>query len=298
MKEHATSLGKLYIIPTPIGNLEDMTYRGVRLLHEVDRILAEDTRRTRILCDHYGVRTPVTHFDDHNAMRLLPGLLDELAQGVVMALVSDAGTPGISDPGLPLIRAASEMVKVEALPGASAITTALSGSGFVCDRFVFEGFLPRKGVERRRRLESMVQEDRTVAFFESPQRLSATLADLVETGAGMRSVVVARELTKMFETMYRGTLLEIAERLQVERVRGEIVVILEGKTWTPLSLEQAGEMLDAALAGGMSMRDATRYLAPQTGLPATELYRMALARRLTPACTQDVVDEKKSDQSS
>ncbi|MBF0428396.1 MAG: 16S rRNA (cytidine(1402)-2'-O)-methyltransferase [Magnetococcales bacterium] len=279
MKDHAISDGRLYIIPTPIGNLEDMTFRAVRILGEVARILAEDTRRTRILCDRYGVKTPVVHFDDHNANRLIPGILAELAAGARFALVSDAGTPGISDPGVPLVRAAIQVVAVEALPGASAVTTALSGSGFACDRFVFEGFLPRRGSERRRRLDSMAQETRTVAFFESPQRLAATLADLVAVGAGERAVVVARELSKVFETLYRGSVAELAAHFHGEMVRGEIVVILNGGVFTPPSAEQVEELLDAALNEGMSIRDATRHLASRTGQSASELYKLALARR-------------------
>ncbi|MBF0126278.1 MAG: 16S rRNA (cytidine(1402)-2'-O)-methyltransferase [Magnetococcales bacterium] len=279
MSETTASVGRLYIVPTPIGNLEDMTFRGVRILREVDRILAEDTRRTRILCDRYGVTTRVTHCDDHTVERMIPGLLAELAAGQRIALVSDAGTPGISDPGPPLVRAAWHVVPVEALPGATAVTTALSGSGFACERFVFEGFLPRKGMARRRRLEALVQEERTVAFFESPQRLAATLADLEAAGAGSRPVMVARELTKVFETLYRGSVAELAARFAREEVRGEIVVILDKGSFVPPSREQTVALLDAALAQGVSIRDATRNLAPKTGLSASELYKMALERR-------------------
>lgn len=279
IKNGETSIGRLYIVPTPIGNLEDMTFRAVRILGEVTRILAEDTRRTRILCDRYGVTTPVTHFDDHNAQRMIPGILAELVAGSSIALVSDAGTPGISDPGPPLVRAAMHVVPIEALPGASAVTTALSGSGFPCDRFVFEGFLPRKGGERRRRLESMVQEERTVAFFESPQRLAATLADLESVGAGARSAVVARELSKVFETLYRGSVTELAARFRGEVVRGEIVVLLDKGEFIPPSPQRVEELLDEVLASGMSIRDATRSLVSQTGLSASKLYKLALTRR-------------------
>ncbi len=279
IKGQEASVGRLYIVPTPIGNLEDMTFRGVRILSGVDRILAEDTRRTRILCDHYHITTPLTHFDDHNAKQLIPGLLAELRAGATIALVSDAGTPGISDPGPALVRAVADEVSVEPLPGASAVTTALSGSGFVCDRFVFEGFLPRKGEDRRRRMEAMLNERRSVVFFESPQRLVATLADLVAVGVGERAAVVARELTKLYGTLYRGSVAELVERLKAVVIRGEIVVILDRGTVMPLSMMQVEAVLDSALAQGVRIRDVTRQLAPQTGMSASELYKLALARR-------------------
>ncbi|MBF0272985.1 MAG: 16S rRNA (cytidine(1402)-2'-O)-methyltransferase [Magnetococcales bacterium] len=273
-------VGKLYIVPTPIGNLEDITLRALRILGgEVGRILAEDTRRTRILCDHHGIRTPVFHFDDHNAARLIPGLVEELRGGARFALVSDAGTPGISDPGSSLVRGAMAWVPVEALPGASAVTTALSASGFAGERFVFEGFLPRKGMDRRRRLESLVREERTVIFFESPQRLEATLADLAAIGAGERVAVVARELTKLYETYHRGTIAELVTRFGAEPPRGEIVVLLEGAAFVPPSPEEVAVLLDQALESGLGLRDATRLVAERTGRSASELYALGLARR-------------------
>ncbi|MBF0295813.1 MAG: 16S rRNA (cytidine(1402)-2'-O)-methyltransferase [Magnetococcales bacterium] len=272
--------GRLYIVPTPIGNLEDMTLRGVRILREVDRILAEDTRRTRILCDHYGVTTPLSRFDDNTAAKLMPGVLAELAAGRRIALVSDAGTPGISDPGSPLARAARELgVAVEALPGATSVTTALSGSGLPGERFVFEGFLPRKGGERQRRLRGMVGEERTVVFFESPQRLVATLDDLAALGAGSRVIVVARELTKLHETLHRGTVATLAAGFRQQAVRGEIVVVMAPGTRPPSSPEEAATLLDEALASGMGLKEASRRLAPLTGLSASTLYGMALERR-------------------
>ncbi|MBF0181208.1 MAG: 16S rRNA (cytidine(1402)-2'-O)-methyltransferase [Magnetococcales bacterium] len=272
--------GRLYIVPTPIGNLEDMTLRGVRVLREVERILAEDTRRTRILCDHYGVTTPVSRFDDNTAAKLLSGVLADLAAGRRIALVSDAGTPGISDPGPLLARAARDLgVAVEALPGATSVTTALSGSGFPGERFVFEGFLPRKGGERQRRLRGMTAEARTVIFFESPQRLAATLDDLAALGAGSRAIVVARELTKLHETLHRGTVAELAAFFHQQAARGEIVVVMEPGTRPLPAPEEVPVLLDEALASGMSLRDASRHLAPLTGLSASTLYGMGLERR-------------------
>ncbi|MBF0165515.1 MAG: 16S rRNA (cytidine(1402)-2'-O)-methyltransferase [Magnetococcales bacterium] len=279
MREQASSTGRLYIVPTPIGNLEDITLRALRLLGEVDRILAEDTRRTRILLDHHAIRTPLSHFDDHNAERLIPGIHAALLGGARMALVSDAGTPGISDPGGALVRAVRDTVPVEALPGASAVTTALSGSGLPGERFVFEGFLPRKGAERRARLESLLREERTVSFFESPQRLAATLAELVAMGAGDRGAIVARELTKIHETYHRGTIAELTAHFQAATPRGEIVVLLEGAIFTPPSAEDVGLWLDEALGRGLGVKEAARGVAARSGRSASELYALALARR-------------------
>ncbi|MBF0627544.1 MAG: 16S rRNA (cytidine(1402)-2'-O)-methyltransferase [Magnetococcales bacterium] len=279
MKEHTALVGRLYIVPTPIGNLEDMTWRAVRILGEVERILAEDTRRTRILCDHFAIKSPVVHFDEHNGPRLIPGLVEALRNGARFALVSDAGTPGISDPGAALVREAVGHAVVEALPGASAVTTALSASGYPGERFVFEGFLPRKGVERQRRLEAMVREERTVLFFESPQRLAATLADLVRVGAGERGGVVARELTKLHETLYRDTIRALADRFANEVVRGEIVVVIEGAVFVPPSSAEVEVLLDAALESGLGLRDASRLVAGKSGRAASELYALALKRR-------------------
>lgn len=279
MREQASSTGRLYIVPTPIGNLEDITLRALRLLGEVERILAEDTRRTRILLDHHAIRTPVSHFDDHNAERLIPGIRAALIGGARLALVSDAGTPGISDPGGALVRAVREMVPVEALPGASALTTAISGSGLPGERFVFEGFLPRKGAERRARLESLLRETRTVSFFESPQRLATTLAELTALGAGARGAIVARELTKIHETYHRGAVAELAAWFQAEPPRGEIVVLLEGAVFSPPGDEEIGQWLDEALGRGLGVKEAARGVAARSGRPASELYALALLRR-------------------
>ncbi|NGZ07615.1 MAG: 16S rRNA (cytidine(1402)-2'-O)-methyltransferase [Magnetococcales bacterium] len=290
MPERVLLPGRLYIVPTPIGNLEDITVRAARILGCVHKILAEDTRRTGILCQHLKIGTPVIHVDDHNIHRLLPGILEELRGGAHLALVSDAGTPGISDPGVALVRAAAGLGVVEALPGASAVTTALSGSGFSGDRFVFEGFLPRKGRERQIRLEAVAQEERSVVFFESPQRLAATLADLVAIGAGARLGMVARELTKLHESCYWGTLTELAARFAQANVRGEIVVVLEGATVAPPSDEQVFRLMDAALADGLGVRDASRRVAEQSGRPVSWLYALALRRRCADHPGEEIKD--------
>ncbi|MEO5363628.1 MAG: 16S rRNA (cytidine(1402)-2'-O)-methyltransferase [Magnetococcus sp. DMHC-8] len=272
--------GKVYIVPTPIGNLDDMTFRAVRVLKEVDRILAEDTRHTRIVCTHYGIDTPLTSFNDHNAARRLPGLLQAVRQGARLALVTDAGTPGISDPGGPLIRAVvAEQMAMEVLPGASAVVTALSGSGLPLDRFVFEGFLPKKGRERTDRLTRMAAEERTVVLFESPMRLVTTLTALQQTGCGQRPAVVAREMTKLFETWHRGTVSELADWFQTHPPRGEIVLLMQGRAADTDSPARSEALLAHLLAEGQGMRTATRAAARQTGLPRTLLYKMALAKK-------------------
>lgn len=274
------AVGKLYIVPTPIGNLDDMTFRAVRILRTVDRILAEDTRHTRILCAHYGIDTPMTSFDDHNAARRLPGILQALQQGKALALVSDAGTPGISDPGLPLLRAViAEGIALEVLPGASAVVTALSGSGFSLDRFVFEGFLPRKGRLRLARLAGIAAEERTVLLFESPLRVAATLLALQQAGCGTRPALVARELTKLFETWHRGSVSELAEQFQKEPPKGEMVLVIQGRESSPLSLEGAEAVLEEILAGGQGMRAATQQMARLTGWSRSRMYKMALAKK-------------------
>ena len=274
------TIGKLYIVPTPIGNLDDMTFRAVRVLKEVHRILAEDTRHTRVLCNHYGIVTPLARFDDHTVAQRLPGIMQALSQGAHMALVSDAGTPGISDPGLPLVRAvAAEAIALEVLPGASAVTTALSGSGFPLERFVFEGFLPRKGKLRKQRLAHVAEEEGVSVLFESPKRLLATLTDFQHIGCGDRPVLVARELTKCFETWHRGTVTELASWFRDNPPRGEMVVILTGCTPQPFSLEAAGVLLEKALATGEGVRQAAQQVARITGLPKTQLYGMALDQK-------------------
>lgn len=272
--------GKLYIVPTPIGNLDDMTFRAVRVLKEVDRILAEDTRHTRMVCNRYEIVTPLTCFNDHNASERLPGILQDLRGGAQMALVSDAGTPGISDPGLPLIRAVvADSLAMEVLPGASAVVTALSGSGFPLDRFVFEGFLPRKGKLRKLRLAQIAAEERLVVIFESPVRLLSTLVDMQQIGCGDRPALVARELTKLFETWHRGSVTELASWFQEHPARGEIVLILEGRVAEGFSLESAAVMLTERLATGEGVRQAAQQVAQVTGLSRTQLYAMALAQR-------------------
>lgn len=216
----------LYIVPTPVGNLEDMTMRGVRVLKEVDLILAEDTRTSSVLLKHFDIHTPMqSHhkFNEHNTVK---PLVERLEAGENIALISDAGTPGISDPGFMLVRECRRVgVEVTVLPGATAFVPALVGSGLPCDRFVFEGFLPpKKG--RATRLTKLAEEDRSVIIYESPLRLQRTLRQLCEYFGNDRPACVAREISKVHETFHEGTLKELSEYFQSNQARGEIVVII------------------------------------------------------------------------
>jgi len=219
----------LFVVPTPVGNLEDMTLRGIRVLKEADLIACEDTRRAATLLGHFGVTTPRISYHAHNERARIEQILSRMRSGDQVALISDAGTPGISDPGFALIREClREGLDVTVLPGASAVLPALVGSGLPCDRFVFEGFLPhRKG--RRSRLDGLVQETRTMVFFESPHRIVRTLADFAATFGPDRSAAVAREVSKKFEEFSRGSLGELHELMaQRDRIRGELVVVVAG----------------------------------------------------------------------
>lgn len=221
----------LYIIPTPVGNLEDITLRALRLLKEVDVILAEDTRTSRKLLQHYEISTPLRAHHAHNENHAAAGLVQELVAGSTMALVSDAGTPGISDPGFSLVRACVEAgVRVECLPGATAIIPALVGSGLPCNRFYFEGFLPHKK-GRQTRLEYLAELPCTIALYESPHRLAKCLQQLAEHCGVERQAVVCRELSKLYEEYARGTLAELIELVATNtlKAKGEIVIVIAGK---------------------------------------------------------------------
>jgi len=221
-------MGNLFIVATPIGNLEDITFRAVRVLSEVDLIAAEDTRQTRVLLDRYRINTPMTSYHKFNIRGKTDRIVDLLREGKNIALVSDAGMPGISDPGYELIKSAvEEGVRVEPVPGASAAITALAASGLPTDRFVFEGFLPKKPGKKKKALEALKDDPRTVIIYESPYRLVKTLGD-IQNVLGERRVAVCRELTKKFEEVIRGKAGEVAKHLQGRKVKGEVVVVVEG----------------------------------------------------------------------
>jgi 16S rRNA (cytidine1402-2'-O)-methyltransferase len=219
----------LYLVPTPIGNLQDITLRAIEILKSVDLVLAEDTRTSSKLLNHYQISKPLTPFHQHNEHQVLQHLIDQLQQGKTMALVTDAGTPGISDPGFLLVReCVRHDIKVECLPGATAFVPALVNSGLPASRFCFEGFLPvKKG--RHTLLTKLAEEERTIIIYESPLRLVKTLADLVTYFGPERACSVSRELTKMFEETVRGSLQAVHEIFSNKTVKGEIVIVIAGK---------------------------------------------------------------------
>ena len=218
----------LYLVPTPIGNLKDITLRALEVLKQVDLILAEDTRTTSKLLNHYQVSTPLTPYHQHNEHKVLSHLISQLQAGKTMAVVTDAGTPGISDPAFLLVReCVKEGIKVESLPGATAFVPALVNSGLPCNRFVFEGFLPlKKG--RQTLLKKLAEEERTIILYESPMRLVKTLEELAQYLGTDRPCSVSRELTKLFEENKRGTLQEVADHFKSKTVKGEIVIVIQG----------------------------------------------------------------------
>lgn len=219
----------LYLVPTPIGNLKDITLRALEVLKEVDVILAEDTRNTSRLLNHYQIQKPLSPYHQHNEHKIVQHLVDQLLAGKKMAVVTDAGTPGISDPAFLLVRECiKNNIRVETLPGATAFVPALVNSGLATNRFVFEGFLPlKKG--RHTMLTLLAEEERTVILYESPMRLVKTLEDLVQYFGAERKCCVSRELSKMFEENARGSLAEVLEHFKQKTVKGEIVIVVEGK---------------------------------------------------------------------
>jgi 16S rRNA (cytidine1402-2'-O)-methyltransferase len=222
--------GTLYIVSTPIGNREDITLRGLRILKEVDLIAAEDTRHTGLLLRHFGIQTPLTSYFEGNELRKKEFILSKLTQGERVALVSDAGTPGISDPGFRLIRTAIEHeIPIVPVPGASAVIAALSVSGLPTDAFVFRGFLPHKTKKRRDLLEELADVRETLIFYESPHRISETLRDIYEV-LGDRKIVLTRELTKIYEEVLRGKVSEIQLQIGERKLKGEITLVISGKT--------------------------------------------------------------------
>ena len=265
---------KLYLVATPIGNLEDITLRALRVLREVDLIAAEDTRMTRRLTQRYEIDTPITSYHEHNRRAMLPRLLDALAEKDV-ALVSDAGTPGISDPGCELVEASWEAGhQVVPVPGASAVTAALAASGVCADRFLFTGFPPRRRGARRALLESLAAERRPLVIFEAPHRLLDTLTDIDEL-FGDRRIAVCRELTKLHEEVFRGTASEALGHFQ-ER-RGEFTLVIEAAAATEsVSRNEAVRLASRLRAGGVSSKESVVRLMEDTGVSRREAYRIWL----------------------
>ncbi len=266
----------LHVVATPIGHLADITLRALETLAGVDLILAEDTRHSRRLTDHYGISTPMSAYHEHNAEQARPQILARLERGEALALISDAGTPLISDPGFKLVAQARRTgLAVIPVPGASALLAGLVAAGLPTDRFLFEGFLPAKTEARRVRLNELAAIDATLVFYEAPQRLAACLADLAAE-LGTRPATVARELTKMYETLDSGALDDLSARYAGREIRGEIVVVVG----PPLGREAVGapqlRREIAELLGAHGVRDAAAVLAARHGLPRRELYALAL----------------------
>ena len=277
-ERHPLLAAGLYIVSTPIGNLRDMSFRAIDTLHGVDGILAEDTRVTSVLLRHFGIRTPLVAYHDHNGARLRPNLLARLQAGAKLALVSDAGTPLISDPGYKLVaEARAAGINVVAVPGASAVLTALAVAGLPTDRFCFCGFLPNKPGPRRAELAILAKVPATLVFYESPRRVADALADMLAILGG-RAASVARELTKHFETVRAGTLAELAAQFAEEEApKGEIVIIVGPPTAEAAALDAS--KLDDAIKAAMaahSMKDAAEIVSAATGLPRRQVYARAL----------------------
>lgn len=274
-------MGTLYVIATPIGNLEDASPRAKRLLGEVDVVAAEDTRTARHLLDHFGIRGPrlVSYFEGNEASRSVE-LLADLAAGTSIALISEAGTPAVSDPGQRLVQAAGAAgFPVVPIPGPSAVIAALVASGLPTRRFTFIGFLPREAGARRRELGELRTRGETMVFYESPERAAACLLDMAEAFGDERPAALARELTKMYEEIVRGTCAELAERYAHKSPRGECTIVVGGAS----AAEQAEEPLDLEqsirdlLAEGLGPKDIAARLMVKTGRPRRELYQLALS---------------------
>jgi 16S rRNA (cytidine1402-2'-O)-methyltransferase len=269
----------LYVVSTPIGNLEDITQRALRVLREVDLVLAEDTRRARLLLQHYGIRVGLHSLREHNEARMVPRVLAGLAAGKNIAFLTDAGTPLISDPGSRLVSSVWEAgLRVVPIPGPSALTAALAAAGMDASRFLFLGFLPRRGKERRDALRQLSEAACTSVVYEAANRLAATLEELVAVGVGERRVVVAREITKRFEEFRHGTVAELAAYYAGSPPRGEIVVVLEGK---PAKLDAQGDLAGTIARWreeGLSPRSIAALLIREHGLPRNEAYRLAHGR--------------------
>lgn len=274
--------GILYLVPTPIGNLGDLSRRIIETLEQADFIAAEDTRVTLKLLNHLGLKKPMVSYYRHNTDVSGPGILERLLAGECCALVTDAGTPAISDPGEALVALCAEQgVEVVAIPGPCALVTALAVSGQPTGRFTFEGFLAQNKKNRRRHLDSLRGEQRTMIFYEAPHKLCATLNDLVDAFGPDRPVSLCRELTKLHEEVRRTTLGEAAAWYAEHQPRGEFVLVVRGaepETEEPPSLEEAVEQVLALYRAGRSMKEAARETAAATGLNKKDLYRSAVAR--------------------
>lgn len=274
------NFGTLYIVSTPIGNLEDITLRALRVLKEVDVIAAEDTRHSLKLLNHYGIAKPLISYWSEKEKIKTAEIIEKLMSGLSVALISDAGTPGISDPGAVLIkRAIEEGINVVPIPGPSALIAALSVSGLSSKEFVFVGFLPANAVQRQKKLKELSLERRTIIFYEAPHRIFDTLSDMDDIlGAEThkRKVVLAKEITKMHEEVLRGTTSEILNSLEDKAIAGEYVIIVEGRKKESVSIDEAMEEVKLLMKKGKGRKEAVKIVAEQYGLSKKELYDKSL----------------------
>ena len=273
--------GRLYLVATPIGNLQDITLRALEVLARVDAVAAEDTRRTRILFERHGVDRKLLSLQEHNEEQVAPKLVQRLLGGESIALVSDAGTPLLSDPGYRLVKlAAAAGIEVLAIPGPSAVTAALSISGLPTDRFVFEGFLPARQAARRERLGALRSEPRTLVLFESSHRIQAALADLAEVFGADRPAALCREMTKQFETVLRASLGDLLRRVteDADQRKGEFVLVVAGASGESGQAESEALALGRALLEHLSPSQAARVAASLYGVSRRDLYRVLESR--------------------
>jgi 16S rRNA (cytidine1402-2'-O)-methyltransferase len=273
-------VGVLYIVATPIGNLEDITLRAIRILKEVDLIAAEDTRHTQILLSHYAIGTPVTSYHEHNERAKAQPLVERLRRGENIALLSDAGTPAISDPGYRLIvEAIRAGVRIIPLPGPSALAAVLSASGLPTDRFVFEGFLPAKKQERKAKLEALRSETRTVVLYEAPHRIKESLVDMQQI-LGEREIVLGREVSKRHEEFLRGMLRDVIAQLTDREIKGEITLVVHGATdESKVSDEELKEEIERLTAQGIGVKQISEMIGERYRLSKREVYQRALQLR-------------------
>lgn len=269
----------LYVVATPIGNLKDVTYRAIEVLSSVDHIAAEDTRHSARLFKQYQIPTPCSALHEHNERQVAHTIIEKIKKGETWALISDAGTPVVSDPGYYLIKTAREQgIKIIPIPGPNAAIAALSASGMPSDRFVFEGFLSAKSVARQKHLQSLLFESRTLVFYESPHRLLATLKDMASIFGGQRTIVFARELTKTYETIRYGTLHELLEVIQqdAQQLKGEMVLIVAGAEVVPETASAEAEQTLGILLEELPVKQAAHLASKLTGVKKNELYQKAL----------------------
>ena len=267
--------GRLHVVSTPIGNLGDFSFRAIEILRGVALILAEDTRHSRTLLDRYEIETPVTSYHEHNEAKMTPVLVERLLRGDDLALISDAGTPLLSDPGARLVRAAIDAgVTVTAVPGASALLSALVASGVSAERFTFYGFLPRKGRERSATLAQLASLPHTAVLYEAPSRVADTLADLEAHGAGERFAAVAREMTKQYEEVRRGTVHELRAYYTDTPPRGEVVIVLAGAQERVVDEADVRTRARALVAERRSARDVVAQLVAELGVPRNRAYEI------------------------